>query len=183
MFLSSQLLCKTPSSVQGGQTRGPSRRRRRIGRVAGNSHTRHPDQREGSPREALCGAAVNRTSLSHSSPVGQSAMDGYQITRHQLCVYMVYCHYWYTREVEDETPTRDERNSMTAKPSGIILHPKSKRSTPYPGKDPSRRQQQSTAGHDVKRDKDTTQLAPGPENFIVRTPYPFPLSKEDKTSK
>lgn len=72
---------------------------------------------------------------------------------------------------------------MTAKPGGIVSNPKSKHSAPYPSRDSSRRQQRSTAGHYVKRNKDTTQLPPGRENFIVRTPYPFPPSKKDETSE
>lgn len=71
---------------------------------------------------------------------------------------------------------------MATKRGVIISHPRSKSQTPSPGTDQLRRKEQSVPNQYARQERDIVRLPPGRENFIVRTPYPFPLSEEDKKS-
>jgi len=72
-----------------------------------------------------------------------------------------------------------------AKSGEIVTHPKSKHSTKPSTRKGAWRHVSQTSGqvHFVKRDKSYIELPPGPENFIVRTPYPVAPSKDDQKLK
>ena len=71
-----------------------------------------------------------------------------------------------------------------AKSSVFVTHPKTKHSTkPSPKEAWHHAARKTGQFHFLRRNKSYTELPPGPENFIVRTPYPVAPSNLDRESQ